>query len=292
MRSTSSATFLVAGTIGAGFDLHQPLGFEETAHPDQGGHRLDRAEDFAVRPANLAPAARHRGEDPGACHVVEAGPHPGESLADDAQALPRLLVDIALAHRRAVIGGRRAAADLDRRTNSDRACIPDDGLPLTAGGEDATWRHGDHPKAYPSNARLALTSQTLSWHSAPLAWGEAPSATRAGQLARNGDAAQPFDLAQHLDQALLPLGAGLGHRDPHLPEAHVQDRPELRVQPSLVTIPTGRQSHHQPVTVGFDGCDSGRAGQQLDPQRIQKVAHGRGWLPKAIRKVALGSLQS
>src|SRR6202521_3160140 len=142
IRSTSSATFLVAVTIGRGFDLHQPFGVEQAAHPDQRGHGLDRAKDFGVRPANLAPAARHRREDAGPCHIVEAGAHPGKRLADDPQTLPRLLVDVPLAHRGSVIGGRGAAADLDRRTNPHRARIADDPLPLAAGGENLAIHAG------------------------------------------------------------------------------------------------------------------------------------------------------
>src|SRR5437764_14199630 len=34
-----------------------------------------------------------------------------------------------------------------------------------------------------SNARIALTSQTLVWHRAPLAWCDAPSAAHAGRRA-------------------------------------------------------------------------------------------------------------
>src|SRR6267143_332442 len=74
-QSARRRAFLVDGTIRAGFDLHQPFGVEQAAHPDERGHRLDGAKDFAVRPTNLAPAARHGGEDPGTCHIVEAGPH-------------------------------------------------------------------------------------------------------------------------------------------------------------------------------------------------------------------------
>src|SRR5437879_4632286 len=61
-------------------------------------------------------------------------------------ALPRLLVDFPLAYRRAIVRGRRTPADLDRRTNADRAGIADHGLPLTAGGEDASRRHGHHAR--------------------------------------------------------------------------------------------------------------------------------------------------
>src|SRR5207244_12393416 len=89
-----------------------------------------------------APGARGCGDDPGPGDTVEAGAHAGQCLAEDAQALPRLLVDVPLAHRRAVVRGRGAAADLDQRTNTDRARIADDGLPFAACGEDATRRHG------------------------------------------------------------------------------------------------------------------------------------------------------
>src|SRR6266702_2230398 len=112
IRAMSSVMLLVGGTIRRGLDLYQPFGVEKATHPDQRGHRLDCAENLAVR------------------------------LADHAQTLPRLLVDVPLAHRRAVVRGRRAAADLDRRTNTDRARIADDGLPFAARGEDATRRHG------------------------------------------------------------------------------------------------------------------------------------------------------
>src|SRR2546427_8314981 len=88
-------------TIGAGLDLHQPLGIEESPDPDQRCDRLDGAEDLAVRAADLTPPARHGREDPGASHVIEAGTNPGKRLADDAQALPRLLVDV-VADRRPV----------------------------------------------------------------------------------------------------------------------------------------------------------------------------------------------
>src|ERR1700694_5167578 len=145
-QSARRRAVLVAGTIGAGFDLHQPVGVEEAAHADQRGDRLDGAKGFAVPPAHLAPAARQGGEDPRTGHIVEASPHAGKSLADDSQALPALLVDVALAARRAVGGGRRAAGDLDRRTDPDRTRVADDGLPLTAGGENTTWRHGDHAR--------------------------------------------------------------------------------------------------------------------------------------------------
>src|SRR5205807_3933653 len=64
-QSARRRAFLIDGTIRAGFDLHQPFGVEEAAHPDERGHRLDGAKDFAVRPTNLAPAARHSGQDPG-----------------------------------------------------------------------------------------------------------------------------------------------------------------------------------------------------------------------------------
>src|SRR5438309_9760701 len=82
-------------------------------------------------------------------------------------------------------------------------------------------------------------------------------------LNRNRDSSEAFDLAQDLDQALLPLRAGLGHREPHLPEAHVEDRAELRLEASLVAIPACRQSHHQQFTVRFDVSDTGRAGERL-----------------------------
>src|ERR1700726_1173268 len=87
-----------------------------------------------MRPTDLAPAAGRRCENPGAGHVIEAGTHSRERLADNAQALPGLLVDVASAHGGAVIGGWRTAADLDRRTYPHRACVADDTLPLAPGG--------------------------------------------------------------------------------------------------------------------------------------------------------------
>src|SRR2546428_3193753 len=146
LRSPPSATVLVAGSVRRGFDLPQPFGVERATPPDQRGPRLDGAEDFAVRPADLTPATRRRREDSGTRHVIEAGSDAGQRLADDAKALSRLLVDVPLAHRRAVVRGWCAAADLDRRTNANRARIADDGLPLAARGEDATRRHGDHAR--------------------------------------------------------------------------------------------------------------------------------------------------
>src|SRR5256886_15947338 len=110
IRSVSSAMVLVAGTIRRRLDLHQPFGVKETTPPDQRGDGLDGAETLAVGPADLAPAARRRRKDSGPRDIVEAGSHAGQCLANDAQALPRLLVDVPLAHRRAVVRGRRAAA--------------------------------------------------------------------------------------------------------------------------------------------------------------------------------------
>src|SRR5437773_7762650 len=47
------------------------------------------------------------------------------------------------------------------------------------------FRHSGVPDivSNASNARIALTSQTLVWHQAPLAWGDAPSAARVGRRA-------------------------------------------------------------------------------------------------------------
>src|SRR2546423_1502851 len=70
------------------------------------------------------------------------------------------------------------------------------------------------------------------------------------RLARYRHAAQPLDLAQDVDQPLLPLRAGLSKGDPDLAEPDVKDRAELRLEPALVAIPAGRQAHHQPVAVG------------------------------------------
>src|SRR2546421_4466731 len=115
IRSVSSAMVLVAGTIRRRLDLHQPFGVEQATHPHQRGHGLDGAEYLAVGSADLAPAARRCRKDPGPGDIVEAGADAGQCLADDAQALPRLLVDIPLAYRRAIVRGRRTPADLDRR---------------------------------------------------------------------------------------------------------------------------------------------------------------------------------
>jgi len=79
-----------------------------------------------------------------------------------------------------------------------------------------TWRGSTATMLNVSNARMALTSQTLAWHSAPLAWGEAPAplawgdAPVADGLDGQRDSSEPFDLAQHVDQALFPLRSGLG----------------------------------------------------------------------------------
>src|SRR5919109_2209576 len=82
----------------AGFDLDEPFRVEESAHTDQRRYGFDGAEDFTMRPTNLAPAARHRREDASPGDIIEAGTHASQRLADDAQALPRLLVDVSLAH--------------------------------------------------------------------------------------------------------------------------------------------------------------------------------------------------
>src|SRR5689334_5809124 len=110
-RSAVRRARLSLDTIGAGLDLDQPLGIEEAPDPDQCGHRLDGAEDLAMGASDLAPAARDGCEDARAGHVIEAGAHAGERLTDDAQALPRLLVDIAVADGRPVVGGGRTARD-------------------------------------------------------------------------------------------------------------------------------------------------------------------------------------
>src|ERR1700694_2593142 len=130
-----------------------------------------------MRAADLAPAARHRREDAGPCHIVEASAHPGERLANDPQELPGLLVDVPLANSRAVIGVWRAAADFDRRTTPDLARLAGDGFPLAGGGEDATWRHGDHARRSrqtatairPKRSISPRTSSRRSFHWAP-AW--------------------------------------------------------------------------------------------------------------------------
>src|SRR5437868_7373314 len=93
---------LVEDTIGRGLDLHQPFGIEEAANPQQGSDRPDGAEDLAMSFANLAPAARHGGEDTGPSHVVEARTDTREGLTDHPQALARLLVDVAFANGRSV----------------------------------------------------------------------------------------------------------------------------------------------------------------------------------------------
>src|SRR5439155_25652225 len=92
IRSASSAMVLVAGTIRCRLDLHQPFGVEQATHPHQRSHRLDGAEDLAVGPADLAPAARRRRKDPGPGDIVEAVALAGQCLADEAMALPSMLV--------------------------------------------------------------------------------------------------------------------------------------------------------------------------------------------------------
>src|SRR2546429_188701 len=69
----------------------------------------------------------------------------------------------------------------------------------------------------------------------------------------NGDAPQAFDLAQDVDQPLLPLRPGLREGNSHLAKPDIEDRSELRFQPALVAIPSSREAHHQPVAVGLDG---------------------------------------
>src|SRR5438552_13174507 len=140
-------------TIGAGLDLHQPLGIEEPPDPDQRRDGLDGAEDFAVGAADLAPAARHGREDPGASHIIEAGAHPGERLADDTQALAGLLVDV-VADRRPVVRRRRASRDLDHGTYTHRARVANDALPFSATGDDASGFHGHHSKLRPQAPRM------------------------------------------------------------------------------------------------------------------------------------------
>src|SRR2546430_5597952 len=73
--------------VGTGLDLNQPFGIDQAADSHQRGHRLDGAEDFTVRLADLPPASRHGGEDSRPCHVVKAGTDAGKRLADDAKAL-------------------------------------------------------------------------------------------------------------------------------------------------------------------------------------------------------------
>src|SRR2546421_9080561 len=88
--STSSLTrpiSSVVDTIGARFDLHQPLGIEQAANADQRRDRLDRPEDFAVRPTNLTPASGGGREDPGPGYAVETGTDACQSLPDHPQAL-------------------------------------------------------------------------------------------------------------------------------------------------------------------------------------------------------------
>src|SRR2546428_1675929 len=93
--------------ISTGLDLNQPPGIEQAAHADQRGHRPDGTEDFAVRLPDLAPAARHGGEDSRPRDVVKAGTHSGQRLADHPKTLARLFIDIGPAHRRAIRRRRR-----------------------------------------------------------------------------------------------------------------------------------------------------------------------------------------
>src|SRR3989454_2623885 len=113
-----------------------------------------------------------------------------------------------------------------------------------------------------------------------------------GRSDGNRDAPQAFDLAQHVDQPLLPLRAGLREGNSHLAKPDIEDRSELRFQPALIAVPSTRQAHHQPVAVGLDGGHASGARHQLDPHRVKKDADRRGRLAKAVRQIALRRLQA
>src|SRR5947209_12053713 len=89
----------------------------------------------------------------------------------------------------------RSASRNGPRVASQRARseLPEEGLEPTRTYAQALlrrprlpFRHSGVPDivSNASNARIALTSQTLVWHQAPLAWGDAPSAARVGRRAR------------------------------------------------------------------------------------------------------------
>src|SRR2546430_11399428 len=80
-------------------------------------------------------------------------------------------------------------ARIGRRAGSE---LPEEGLEPTRTYAQALlrrprlpFRHSGVPVivSNASNAGIALTSQTLVWHRAPLAWGDAPSAARVGRPA-------------------------------------------------------------------------------------------------------------
>src|SRR5207247_10536265 len=73
--------------VGTGLDLNQPFGIDQAADSHHRGHRLDGAEDFTVRLADLPPASRHGGEDSRPGHVGKAGTDAGKRLAGLAEAL-------------------------------------------------------------------------------------------------------------------------------------------------------------------------------------------------------------
>src|SRR5438045_3258610 len=123
------------------------------------GHRLDGAEGFRGRLADVQPASRHGGEDSRPGHVVKAGTDAGKRLADDAKALAGLLVDVGATHRRPVRSRRRTTADFDGRPNPHSARVSHDGLPLATGGHDLA-RHAPHA----TSPRLQVRRQ---WRRAP-----------------------------------------------------------------------------------------------------------------------------
>src|SRR5437868_15540340 len=90
----------------------------------------------------------------------------------------------------------RLATRISRRVATPepaaRSELPEEGLEPTRTYAQALlrrprlpFRHSGVPVivSNASNAGIALTSQTLVWHRAPLAWGDAPSAARVGRRA-------------------------------------------------------------------------------------------------------------
>src|SRR5438874_13616174 len=78
--------------VGTGLDLNQQFGIDQAADSHQRGHRLDGADDFTMRRADLPPASRHGGEDSRPGHVVKAGTDASKRLAACANGLADLNV--------------------------------------------------------------------------------------------------------------------------------------------------------------------------------------------------------
>src|SRR5205823_2354858 len=138
--------------ISTGLDLHQPFGIEQPSHPYERSHRPDGAEDFAVRLPDLAPAARHGGEDSRPRDVVKAGAHSGKRLADHPKTLARLFVDVGPTDDRSVRRRRRTATNFDGRPDSNGPRVSQDGLPLATGGHDLAL-HAAHATSPPLQLR-------------------------------------------------------------------------------------------------------------------------------------------